>query len=66
LPSIKAGKALWESDGGSSPGSTVVQTPEGDDMDLDEGEEYESEEEEEEVYKPARSTKSGRVAPRRK
>lgn len=57
LPAIRSGVALWESDGGSSPGTTVVQTPEGDD--IDEGDEYESEEEEK---MPAKPTRSGRFS----
>ena len=49
MPALKAGKALWvdDSDGGSSPESFVVQTPEADENEeMGDGMEYESEEEE--------------------
>ena len=49
MPALKAGKALWvdDADGGSSPESFIVQTPEADeDEGMGDGMEYESEEEE--------------------
>lgn len=65
LPAIRGGVALWESDGISSPETTVIQTPLGEDIEDIEmaDEEYESEEEE---MVPPKPTRSGRSAPRQK
>jgi len=61
LPGLKAGKPLWvDSDDSASPESAMVQTPEGDDDEMDDGPEYESEEE---AFEP-KSTRARGMAKR--